>query len=80
MQGGMGSLVVLLLAERAPSEGWEGNSQTILLARWGCTIRMCPLNARTIWLLPLGQSEENRKGPARADGTSREIDCGAIGG
>jgi hypothetical protein len=29
----MGSLVVLLLAERAPSEGWEGNSQTILLAR-----------------------------------------------
>jgi hypothetical protein len=29
----MGSLVVLLLAERAPSERWEGNSQTILLAR-----------------------------------------------
>jgi hypothetical protein len=24
---------VLVLAERAPSEGWEGNSQTILLAR-----------------------------------------------
>ena len=31
--GEMGNLVVLLLAERAPSEGWEGNSQTILLAR-----------------------------------------------
>ena len=33
MQEGMGSLVVLLLAERTPSEGWEGNSQAILLAR-----------------------------------------------
>jgi hypothetical protein len=30
---GIGDLVVLLLAERAPSEGWEGNSQTILIAR-----------------------------------------------
>jgi len=36
-----------LLAEAAQSEGWEGNSQTILLARRGRTIRMCSLNARS---------------------------------
>jgi len=32
------------------------------------------------WLFPLGHSLENRKGLARAIGTSREIDCEAIGG
>ena len=36
-----------LLAQGAASEGWEGSSQTILLARRGRTIRMCSLDARS---------------------------------
>ncbi len=36
-----------LLAQRAAWEGWEGSSQTILLARRGRTIRMCSLDARS---------------------------------
>jgi len=30
---------------------------------------------RKVWLLPLGQSGENPKTLAQANGTSREIDC-----
>ena len=36
-----------MLAQRAASEGWEGSSQIILLARRGRTIGMCSLDARS---------------------------------
>jgi hypothetical protein len=36
-----------VLVQRAVSEGWEGSSQTLLLARRGRTIRMCSLDARS---------------------------------
>ena len=38
---------IICIVERAASEGWEGSSQTILLARRGRTIRMCSLDARS---------------------------------
>jgi hypothetical protein len=41
--------MVLSLCSRnaRPLQGWEGSSQTILLARRGRTIRMCSLDARS---------------------------------
>jgi hypothetical protein len=44
---GKGSLVVLLLAERARSEWWKGSSQAILLARRTRTIKLCSSDARS---------------------------------
>jgi hypothetical protein len=41
------SLVVLLLAERAASEGWGGSRQTILLARRTRTMKLCSFDARS---------------------------------
>ena len=35
------------LAQRAASEGWEGSSQTILLARRTRTIKLCSSDARS---------------------------------
>jgi hypothetical protein len=42
-----GSLVFLLLAERAPSEGKKGGHRTILLARRAPTIKRWSLDARS---------------------------------
>jgi len=39
--------MIPVLAQRAASAGWEGNSQTVLLTRRGRTIRMCSLDARS---------------------------------
>jgi hypothetical protein len=45
-------------------------------------IQMCSLDARSKGSLvtPLGKGIENRKALVLASGTSREIDCEAIGG
>jgi hypothetical protein len=76
-----------VLAQRAASEGWEGSRQTILLARRTRTMKLCSFDARSE-----GQSGDSpgregvmvqrRKQEALASdtGTSREIDCEAIGG
>ena len=52
-------------------------------ARRTRTMKLCSFNARSKgqpWPLLLAQSGENRKALAWANGTSREIDCEAIGG
>ena len=75
-----------VLVQHAVSEG-RGNRQTILLARRAPTMKRWSLDARSE-----GQSGDSpgREGVimqrrkqealARANGTSREIDCEAIGG
>jgi len=70
-----------------PPKGGIGSRQTILLARRTRTMKLCSSDARRE-----GQSGDSlgrvgvmvqirkQKALARANGTSREIDCEAIGG
>ena len=71
-----------MLAELAASE--EGREQPDFPS---CSLRPHDQNVlpqceqgRKVWLFPLGQSGENPKIFARANGTFREIECEAIGG
>jgi hypothetical protein len=75
---GMGSLVILLLAERAPSEGprstraVKGNLATPFIGGGQRKGKADDL---------LGsRNARSQRTLGRADGTSREIDCKAIGG
>ena len=70
-----------VLAQRAVSEGRKGSSQTILCARRTRTIKRCSFDARSegqSGCSPLGQSGENLKALARANGTSRRA-SGRVG-
>ena len=80
--------VDLLCSRNArPQKDEEGSRQTILLARRTRTMKLCSSDARSE-----GQSGDSlrresvmlqrrkQEALARANGTSREIDCEAIGG